>query len=79
MNRWNTVAECNDEDGRATCWSLEINSTIYGKYVWITENTDGFDIEVCPENDFCILRTCRSLRSAKKWVNTHIISREQES
>lgn len=34
---WNVVEDCNDYNDKPTCWACEINSPIYGKYLWITK------------------------------------------
>ena len=52
----------------------EINHPDYGRFVWITENTNGkFDVEICKEDGtFRILVTCKNLASAKRWISMNI-------
>lgn len=81
MNKWNVVHEGDTDNGKPTCWSLEINHDLYGKYIWITGVLDSdeetilqYDVEVIPDNDTRVLATCKSLASAKRWVTMHILS-----
>ena len=69
---WKIVHECDDEDGNPTQWSTEINHSKYGKYCWINDMGDHFNIEVdC--GGFTELKTCKSLPSAKRWVAMNLI------
>ena len=75
MDRWKIVHECDDEEnGISTCWALEINNEKYGKYAWISLNPQGsYDVECKPNvGDFLKLKTCKTLRSAKRWVSMNI-------
>lgn len=70
---WVIVHESDDETGNPTCWSAQIDSEQYGKYVWITHNSKGlYDVEVKPFDDFNVLVSCKSLASAKRWVTMNI-------
>jgi len=72
---WEIVHDCDTEWGTPTSWVKEINSERYGKYVWISESNDGFEIEYDKgENDssIIIVKTCKSLASAKRWVSVNI-------
>lgn len=69
-NIWSVVHDCDDESEKPTCWSREINSPKYGRFVWINENEDGrFEVTA---NDGT-LKTCESFTSAKRWVAMNII------
>lgn len=72
--KWNIISEMVDEEtGEPTCWSKEINHPKYGKYVWITENGENiFDIEINRGSGFTVLKTCKSLASAKRWVSINL-------
>lgn len=74
MNKWQIVHDCDGENGEPTCWTKEISHPDYGRFVWITENTNGkFDVEICEkEGTFRILATCKSLASAKIWISMNI-------
>ena len=66
MKKWNIVHDADAEDNTPTLWSTEINNSKYGRFVWIEINSSGtYDIVVDDDN---ILKTCKSLTSAKKWV-----------
>lgn len=74
---WEIIHDCDDEDGNPTCWVTEINSSKYGKYLWISHNGENqFDVEVDKGNiamdgtSLLVLATCKSLTSAKRWVAT---------
>lgn len=70
--QWNIVHECDDEDGNPTQWASEINHPKYGKYCWINDMGDCFNIEVnCGK--FIELMRCRTLVSAKKWVTSQLL------
>ena len=78
---WQIVPEGNTEIGdKPTCWSLEINSERYGKYVWITGMLDHdeetilyYNVEVIPSGDVRVLAECKSLASAKRWVTMNLL------
>lgn len=72
MNIWTVVEECNDDNNNPTCWACEINSKRYGKYVWISDKGGGYDVEVCTNNNFYTLKTCKTLSSAKRWVTMNV-------
>lgn len=71
-NTWEVVIDCNDEDDNPTCWSKEINHKKYGKFVWITDNGNGYNVEVI-RDETIVLKECKSLASAKKWVTSNLI------
>ena len=67
---WNIVHDCDGENGEPTCWAREIFHPRYGRFAWISENSDGsFDVSV----DAGTLITCKSLASAKRWVSINLI------
>ena len=74
--KWKIVHECDDEDGNPTQWSTEINHHKYGKYCWINDMGDYFNIEV-DYNGFTELKTCKSLLSAKRWVAMNFIEKKR--
>ena len=67
MNNWKVVEDCD-----AYNYVLEINHKKYGRYVWVTETIDGYNVEVCIGNSFKTLMTCKSLPSAKRWVAVYL-------
>lgn len=77
---WDIIHECDDEDGNPTCWATEINHPKYGKYVWISKNSDNhYDVEVNYDSfnsSFTKLVTCKSLTSAKRWTTKNLLKRE---
>lgn len=67
--KWNVVHEADTEEGIPTMWSAEINSNTYGKYIWIEGGgIDGFDVIA----NSSVLKTCKTLASAKRWVSTNL-------
>ncbi len=72
--KWNIILEMVDEEtGEPTCWSKEVNHLQYGKYVWITKKEENiFDIEIDRGSGFTVLKTCKSLASAKRWVSINL-------
>ena len=72
---WKIIHECDDEDtGEPTCWSAVIDNPMYGKYVWITKD-DSYNVEVLDNGEFKVLKKCKSLISAKRWVTTYLMKR----
>lgn len=73
MTAWEILIDCNDEDGAPTCWVKEINHCYYGKFAWITKNHDGkFDVEINKCGDYHVLKTCKSLSNAQRWVTKNL-------
>lgn len=73
MEKWNVIHDMDDEDGKPTCWALQINHSKYGKFVWITLwNDDSYHVEVDRDGIFVTLASCKSLRSAKRWVTMNL-------
>ena len=73
-NKWEIVYEGDDEEGNPTCWALEINHSLYGKYVWINKYDDrDYVVEVIPRKETNELIHCKSLASAKRWVSMNLV------
>ena len=71
---WIIVHDADLDDGTPTEWSLQVAP---GVYYWI----DMFDDDkycVISRDAESILVTCKSLRSAKRWVSIHILPRYKE-
>lgn len=75
--RWRIIHECDDEEGNPVQWSAEINHKKYGKYCWINDMGDYFNVEV-NYGGFIELVQCKSLASAKRWVATQLIKRNND-
>ena len=72
--KWEIIHECDDEEGNPTCWALEINHSLYGKYVWISKYDDrDYIVEVIPRKETNELIHCKSLASAKRWISTNLV------
>lgn len=79
---WIIIHESDTDSGKPTCWALEVNKPIYGKYIWISGYLD-YDEETILEyrvefysnafKDMVTLKVCKSLSSAKRWVSMHIL------
>lgn len=77
MKEWKIIHDADDEEtGKPTMWSLEIMSKEYGKFVWITlGGKKKYSVEVQmdgPDSEYTVLKICRSLNSAKQWVESTI-------
>ncbi len=71
---WKIIHECDDEDtGEPTCWSAVIDNPMYGKYVWITNESNTYNVEVLDNGEFKVLKECKSFTSAKRWVNINLL------
>ena len=69
---WKVIHECDLDDGTPTQWCAKINHSKYGKFCWINDMGDCFEIEV-QWGDFIVLKECKSLASAKRWVAMNLI------
>ena len=67
-NIWNVVHESDDENGNPTLYSLKLKE---GKFYWIEETNKGFD--VIDTDARTVLKTCKSLTSAKRWVTENLL------
>lgn len=67
---WKSIRDGYDDDDEDGCWSAEINNMKYGKYVWIADNGDGYEITTSNYNEPIMI--CKSLSSAKRWVSMNI-------
>ena len=75
---WKPILECDDEEGNHTCWSAEVNHEKYGKFVWITMLADRYHVEYDNNGFFETLANCKSLSSAKKWVTSNMMYKNDE-
>lgn len=64
--------ECEDDDENPSQWAAEINHPKYGKYCWINDMGDYFNVEVDYSGNFRELAQCKSLASAKRWVTMNL-------
>lgn len=71
MNPWNPVIECDDDDDNPSVWAIQIDDYKYGKYCWITDTGEGFEITSSYRQETPI-KVCNSLASAKRWVAMNI-------
>ena len=69
MLEWKILHDCDTDTGEPTCFTTEVNSEMYGKYIWLTENKDGnWDVEFDNGSKFIVLKTCKTVLSGKRWV-----------
>lgn len=75
---WEIIPECNNEEtGEPQQWACKVDSKKYGTYVWITKASDTqYDVEYMKKvgdyEDIFVLKPCKSLTSAKRWVAMNI-------
>ena len=70
---WEIIHDSDDEEGNPTCWFTSIDNKKYGKRCWISDNGEGFDIEVDFNTKVIItIMTCKTLTSAKRWVSRNL-------
>ena len=67
--QWNVVHDCDGEDGTPSVWSLKIGDN---QYYWIDETPDN-TFNVIDTDGKTVLKNCRSLRSAKRWVAVYLL------
>lgn len=69
MNKWRVVHECDLDDGTPTEWALKVSE---GKFYWIDSLADEtFDVIDCDAHT--VLKNCKSLLSAKRWVTKNLL------
>ena len=71
MNPWKPVIDCDDDEGNPTVWAIRIDSYRYGRFCWISDIGDGFEITTSYSQERPI-KVCKTLASAKRWVAMHI-------
>ena len=75
---WNIVHDSDDEQGRPTLWSAQVDSDEYGKYVWIEKSENGFDVVIDKGNEMTSIQSLDSLDEAQGYVEG-IISDEKST
>lgn len=74
MTVWEILHDCDDEEtGKATCWFTKIDHDKYGENAFIAKAVEGYNVEVYGSTDLIVLKNCKSLTSAKRWVSTNLI------
>lgn len=71
MSNWESLRDGYDDNDPDGCWAKEINSEKYGKYVWISDEIDGYEITTSRYLNNPIM-ICKTLKSAKRWVSMNI-------
>ena len=66
---WEIVHDCDLEDGTPTTWSIKVRPK---KFYWICETADN-TFEVIDSDAHTILMSCKTLRSAKRWVTMNLL------
>ena len=67
------IHEFDTDEGRPQQWRIEINHYKFGKYCWINDMRDYYEIEVIYNGVSIELAICKSLSSAKRWVELHLL------
>lgn len=65
----NIIHESDDENGNPTCWAIQAGRK---KFFWIEVNPNGL-YDVIDSDAETLLKTCQSLRSAKRWVSMNLL------
>lgn len=73
MREWKVIHDADDEEtGKPSLWSTEINSKDYGRFAWIAlDSKKRYSVEVQmndPGSEFTVLKRFRSFKSAKEWA-----------
>jgi len=68
--KWEIVHECDLDDGTPTEWAIRTKD---GRYYWIDLIGDG-TYDVVGFDATSILKNCKSLASAKRWVTMNILN-----
>ena len=68
--KWDVIHEMDEDNGTPTGWGTEVNSSIYGRFVWICLLHDG-SYEISSSERTC-LKITASLASAKRWVAINV-------
>lgn len=81
MLKWEIVHECdNEETGKPTLWAIEVNSQEYGKFIWVSRSGKSrYNVEVLVDGEYTTIKTTRSLKSAKEWVEQTVETNQQQA
>ena len=71
MLKWEIIHEMDLEDGTPTGWGAQINSDKEGRFAWISETLEGFEITTSNHDDAIVV--CKTLTSAKRYTATYLI------
>lgn len=71
QEEWEIVHDCDLEDGTPTEWSLKVAEN---KWYWIDALKDG-TFDVIGFDAHSVLKNCKSLPSAKRWVKVYLTGR----
>lgn len=69
MSKWEIVYDCDLDDGTHTEWVLQVAK---GVYYWIDSLADG-TYDVIGFDGHSVLKNCKSMTSAKRWVSMYIL------
>ena len=72
-NKWNIIHECDLEDGTPTEWALKVADNVF---YWIDMRTDS-SFDVIDSDNKTVLKNCKSLSGAKRWVAMNIVKKYQ--
>ena len=68
--KWETIRDGLNNEDPDCMWATRADSEKYGRYIWISDIGDGFEITSSTYTNHII--TCKSLKSAKRWVTMNV-------
>lgn len=68
-NKWEILHDCDDDNGNPTVYSLKVGEN---KYYWL-DLLDGGRVDVIDCDCHTVLKTCKNLTSAKRWVTINLL------
>lgn len=74
---WNIVHDADDDEGKPTTWSAQVDSDEYGKYVWIEKSENGYDVVINNNHDdMVVFRSFDALDEAQNYVEEEMFTNE---
>lgn len=67
-DEWKIIHECDLENGTPTEWALKVADNVF---YWIDAKADS-TFDVIDSDNETVLKNCKSLSSAKRWVANYI-------
>lgn len=72
---WNIVHDADDDEGKPTTWSAQVDSDEYGKYIWIEKSDNGYDVVINNNHDdMVVFRSFDALDEAQNYVEEEMLT-----
>lgn len=68
-NKWEILHDCDDDNGNPSVYTCKAGEN---KYYWLGLQYDGM-VNVIDYDGHTVLKTCKTLASAKRWVTINLL------